>query len=81
MKAWVMVADHPYFAVTDANGNFEINNVPDGTYEVMFWQEKNYLIYQKKYIRVNHAKTVNVSDNVAICDYTFPKLRKNQKNN
>ena len=79
MKAWVMVADHPYFAVTDANGNFEINNVPDGTYEVMFWQEKLSNLPKKKYIQVNHAKTVNVSDNVAICDYTFPKPEKKPK--
>ena len=79
MKAWVMVADHPYFAITDANGNFEINNVPDGTYEVMFWQEKLSNLPKKKYIQVNHAKTVNVSDNVAICDYTFPKPEKKPK--
>ena len=79
MKAWVMVSDHPYFAVTDANGNFEINNVPDGTYEVMFWQEKLSNLPKKKYIQVNHAKTVNVSDNVAICDYTFPKPEKKPK--
>mgnify|MGYP001192004284 CR=1 FL=1 len=79
MKAWVMVADHPYFAITDANGNFEINNVPDGTYEVMFWQEKLSNLPKKKYIQVNHAKTVNVSDNVAICDYTFPKPKKKPK--
>ena len=40
MKAWMMVCDHPYFAVTDAEGNFEIKNVPAGVeLEFRVWQE------------------------------------------
>ena len=39
MKAWWMVLDNPYFAVTDAKGNFEIKNVPAGTQKVVVWQE------------------------------------------
>ena len=40
MKAWVLVSDHPYFAVTDSNGNFSIDGIPAGSYEVVCWQEK-----------------------------------------
>ena len=40
MKAWIMVADHPYFAITDENGYYKIDNIPEGNYEVVFWQEK-----------------------------------------
>ena len=40
MKTWVLVSDHPYFAVTDAKGNFSIDGIPAGTYEVVCWQEK-----------------------------------------
>jgi hypothetical protein len=40
MKSWVLVQDHPYFAVTDNRGNFIIENIPPGTYEVVAWQEK-----------------------------------------
>ena len=40
MKTWVLVSDHPYFAVTDAEGNFSIEGIPSGTYEVVCWQEK-----------------------------------------
>ena len=40
MKTWVLVQDHPFFAVTDDKGNFSIDNIPPGTYEVIAWQEK-----------------------------------------
>lgn len=39
MQAWWMVLDSPYFAVTDAEGNFEIKDVPTGTQKVVVWQE------------------------------------------
>jgi hypothetical protein len=39
MTSWWMVLDHPYFAVTDANGYYEIPNVPAGTQKVVVWQE------------------------------------------
>jgi plastocyanin len=34
MRALIGVVDHPYFAVTGADGTFEIKNVPPGTYTV-----------------------------------------------
>ena len=39
MHAWARVFDHPYFAVTDANGNFEIKDAPAGEYNLVVWQE------------------------------------------
>jgi hypothetical protein len=39
MQSYWMVLDHPYFAVTDAKGNFEIKNVPAGTQKLVVWQE------------------------------------------
>ena len=39
MSAWCFVSEHPLFATTDANGNFEISNVPDGEYEMVVWHE------------------------------------------
>lgn len=40
MTAWLGVYDHPYFAVTDADGNFEIKLAPAGRFPLMIWQEK-----------------------------------------
>ena len=39
MRAWVVVADHPFFAVTGANGEFALNNVPPGKYTLKIWHE------------------------------------------
>ncbi len=39
MSAYVHVVDHPYYAVTDAEGNFELTDVPPGKYTVKMWHE------------------------------------------
>ena len=39
MKAWIAYIPHPYFAVTDENGKYTIENVPPGTYKLGYWQE------------------------------------------
>lgn len=39
MSAFVVVFNHPYFRVTDADGRFRIDNVPPGTYTVVGWYE------------------------------------------
>jgi hypothetical protein len=40
MNAYVGVLDHPYFAVTGADGKFELKSLPPGTYTVEAWHEK-----------------------------------------
>ncbi len=39
MKAWIIVADHPYHAISDQEGSFQISGIPPGTYTVQFWHE------------------------------------------
>jgi Carboxypeptidase regulatory-like domain len=39
MRAWIWEFDHPYYATTDADGHFEIKDVPPGTYTVVAWHE------------------------------------------
>jgi hypothetical protein len=40
MRAYVGVLPHPFFAVTDKDGHFEIKGVPPGTYTLVAWHEK-----------------------------------------
>jgi hypothetical protein len=42
MKAYVRIFDHPYFAVTDENGNFEIKMAPAGKYRLVVWHETGF---------------------------------------
>jgi hypothetical protein len=37
MKGWVRVFDHPYFAVTNDDGKFEIKLAPAGPYRLKVW--------------------------------------------
>jgi plastocyanin len=39
MNAFILVFSHPFFAVTDADGRYRINNVPPGSYTVIAWHE------------------------------------------
>jgi len=40
MHGYIAVFKHPFFAVTDQEGHFEIKNVPAGNYTIKAWQEK-----------------------------------------
>ena len=39
MRAYIGVLDHPFFAVTSADGSFELQGLPPGTYTVEAWHE------------------------------------------
>ncbi len=39
MKGWLVVAQHPYYSLTDDTGSFEIANIPPGTYTLELWHE------------------------------------------
>jgi plastocyanin len=39
MAGYIIVSPTPYFATTDKSGQYRIENVPDGTYTVTFWNE------------------------------------------
>ena len=40
MSAWIVVQEHPFYAVTDASGQFTLTDVPAGTYTIESWHEK-----------------------------------------
>jgi choline dehydrogenase-like flavoprotein len=39
MNAEMFVVPHPYYAVTDESGKFELSDVPPGEYQVVAWHE------------------------------------------
>ncbi len=49
MSAYIAVMDHPYYQITDANGNFEIKGLPSGTYTLEAWHE----IFGKRILSIN----------------------------
>jgi hypothetical protein len=44
MEFWTLVVDHPYAAVTDADGKFTIPNVPPGKYKFRVFHERGQLL-------------------------------------
>ena len=39
MSAYILLFDHPFYAIVDGGGNFSIPRVPPGTYVVRVWHE------------------------------------------
>jgi hypothetical protein len=58
MHAYIGVLTHPYFAVSNAAGAFEIPNLPPGTYTIAAWQEK--LGTQRQTLTVKPGEKVNL---------------------
>ncbi len=48
MKGWIRVFGHPYYALTDDNGKFEIKKAPAGRYNLVVWHEEGWLNGDKR---------------------------------
>ena len=66
MTSWVGIVDHPYFAVSGADGSFTIANVPAGKRTVSVWHEK--LGTLTKSVDVKPGVTTTV-------DFAFPPAK------
>jgi hypothetical protein len=40
MRAYIVVTEHPYHAVTDETGSFQITDIPPGNYQLRAWHEE-----------------------------------------
>jgi plastocyanin len=59
MNAYVGVLDHPFFAVTGADGSFALKGLPPGTYTIEAWHEK--LGTQTQMVTVAEKETKDVA--------------------
>lgn len=57
MSAYVVYSKNPYFATTDAQGKFEIKNIPPGEYTVEAWHERLGTVTAK--VKVVEGKSVD----------------------
>jgi hypothetical protein len=65
MKSYIAVFKHPFFAVTNGSGTFELKNLPPGTYTITAWHEKLGTKTQKVTILPNENKSA---------DFTFTAM-------
>ena len=62
MNGYLIVTPTPYHAITDKDGNYKIENIPDGQYTVVAWHEG----------AKNSSKPVTVAGNTK-ADFTVSK--------
>ena len=62
MIAFWMVTDHPYVAVTDAEGNFEIKNLPEGKHKFRVWHEAAGYIDRSMKVEIEAGETTDLGD-------------------
>ncbi|MEZ6056665.1 MAG: carboxypeptidase-like regulatory domain-containing protein [Planctomycetaceae bacterium] len=57
MESWWLITDHPYNAVTDADGKFKIENLPVGTHTFTVWHSRAGYISKDLTIKVTSGKS------------------------
>jgi len=60
MRGWVVVAEHPFYAVTNEQGEFTLENVPRGKYTLQVWQESMGIVTQELVVGEKVTPTVSV---------------------
>lgn len=73
IRATLIVTDHPYVAVTDVDGSFEIRNLPAQEVELQFWHEKTgFLVAKPDWRRGRKKITVRAGEIFDFGDVTVP---------
>ncbi|HEY1600139.1 MAG TPA: methylamine utilization protein [Pirellulales bacterium] len=63
MRAFVLPRDNPYFAVSSADGKFEIKDLPVGKLEFQVWQEKAGNVDTKEWPKGRFTMDIKAGDN------------------
>jgi plastocyanin len=70
MNAFIMVAAHPYYALTDEAGRFQFTEVPEGRYEIVMWHEGVYITdrvqQQDSVLRYSFEEPYEIAKEVAV---------------
>lgn len=62
MRAWWLILDHPYAAISDAQGKFAIADLPAGTYAFQVWHEKPGVIHKALQVVVKADQTTDLGE-------------------
>ncbi len=60
MSGYIFVTEEPFYALTDADGNFNIKGIPAGSYEIEVWQEWLGKIRQPVMVKEGAAEKVEI---------------------
>ena len=60
MSAYIVVTSSPYFAVTNERGEFFIEGVPVGSYEIEIWHERLGRQLRKVAVKEDHSSRVDL---------------------
>ena len=66
MTAYWVILDHPYCAVTDTKGEFEIADLPEGDHKFIVWQEKSGYVDKAYAVSIKAGQTKEVSIEVPV---------------
>lgn len=61
MTSYWLVLDHPYAAITDEQGKFKIENLPEGKHEFRVWHERVGYIDRKYKVEVKAGKMTELA--------------------
>ena len=66
MSATILVLDHPYFAIPNLDGTFELPNVPAGQYALVGWHER--VGERRVTVKVERGKATTVDISLPVED-------------
>ena len=72
MNAYWLPLDHPFAAVTDADGKFEIKGLPPGEYDFTIWHEKPGYLNKALRVRIVSGKTTEKTLSYGLTDFIKP---------